>query len=361
MKNLFVLHTQYNIILGASIIYDHFKDCQNDLVVYAEFAISGEMEKKLRSYFNNVLFVRKVFSRHSGGRISIERQFYKEASCFKNSVLFLEKYDNVFLSQERPFDSLIVGYCKRKNSSLRCWDIEEDCYYSLTTEKNNPLYKEEFHNRLSHYFRKLLYGCRNYNSEENRGLKFYGQASFYDGIYALYPNLLRPELKSQKSIGLSSSSIVEAINFLYGSDKQSYSEDIHYTVFFFDLIERYKHPNVIKSIVNHLANSLGNEKSVLLLKYHPRETNKYSFDLLSDKVREIASIIPAEKLLCDLSGKNVTVYGNATTSVIVAQKLGFKTVSIVEIEGSNNRYMIEKFKEMGIIIPKTEKELIESI
>lgn len=98
---------------------------------------------------------------------------------------------------------------------------------------------------------------------------------------------------------------------------------------------------------------------MILLKYHPRETQKYAFD--SGNIYEIESIIPAEKLLADLSDKHVTVIGNATTSILVSNKLGFRTYSIAKACGLNNQQMFRQMNNMGIHIPVDLQELISEL
>ena len=115
-------------------------------------------------------------------------------------------------------------------------------------------------------------------------------------------------------------------------------------------MERYKNPEAIKTVVTDIVSNASKEDSMVLLKYHPRETNKFNFNSCGNVI-EIPHVIPAEKLLCDLFGKEVTVYGNATTAILVARKLNFKTISVAGFECSNNFYMINKLKEMGILVP----------
>ena len=44
MKNLFILHTQYNIMLALSLISGRFKDDTNDLILFLDFSISDDLK-----------------------------------------------------------------------------------------------------------------------------------------------------------------------------------------------------------------------------------------------------------------------------------------------------------------------------
>ena len=353
MSNLFILHTQYNIILGASVLIEKYQDSQNDLIVYAEFKLSPEYKNHLEQVFNRVLYIRDEFKPLIIGFWNIEHHLKNEYDLFKNSEFHKTKYDNVFISQDRPLEHLILGRCKQINPKCECFDIEEGCYYSLTPQNNDPNRQRKWQTKRPFLYRKLRYG-KLYYSEEYR-CPIDGEASYFDGIYAIFPNLIRKELFHKHAYEVKSKNIIEAIQRLYSyvSVDIPYSKD--YVLVFFDLMNRYKNKAAIKDVVEYIVNSIDSCKTTILLKYHPRETEKFVFSQAN--IIEIPSIIPAEKLLCDLHGKDVTVFGNATTSIIVAQKFGFKTISIAGIEGSNNIHMINKFREMGIEVPDSIEEI----
>lgn len=355
MRNLFILHTQYNIILGTGIMLSHFHDCQNDLIVYAEFKVSPEYKRQLEKAFSSVIYIREEFEPLVTGFWNIEHHLHDEFKIFRDSSLYNVKYDNVFISQDRPLEHLILGRCKQLNKTCRCFDVEEGCYYSLKLENNNPNIRRKWHTKKPFFYRKLRYGGM-YFSEEYRCL-IDGGASYFDGIYAIFPKLIRTELAHKPTFEISTKDIVDAISVIYDGIEADVPVSSHYVLFFFDLVERYSNPVAIRRIVEELVKNTPKDDVTILLKYHPRETNKFKLEQ-QENIVEIPSIIPAEKLLCDLHEKKVTVYGNATTSVIVAKKFGFKTISIAGIEGSNNIYMINKFKEMGIEVPDSIEEII---
>ena len=349
MKNLYILHTQYNIILGTGILLNRFKEAQNDLVVYAEFTLTDAYKRNLESVYDHVLYIREKFEPAKVGLLANEIVLAKEWRQYKDSPYYRTCYDNIFISQDRALEALIVGYSIKKNKNCNYWDIEEDCYYSIDPAMNALDYNPGWHTRRTWAIRKILYGST-YFTEKNKGKYIYGQSSYFNGIYAIFPNLIRPQLSDKQAVDITVKEIVDGTTLLYNTDKTYLPNNVNTYLFFFDLLERYNNLKVIKLIVEQIVSKANNDSAAILLKYHPRETNKFDFNM--DNIFEIPSIIPAEKILCDLKGRKVTVYGNATTSVIVSAKFGFNTVSIAGIEGSNNTYMIEQFENMGIRVPK---------
>ena len=87
------------------------------------------------------------------------------------------------------------------------------------------------------------------------------------------------------------------------------------------------------------------EGRTVLFKYHPRETEKFTG---IEGAFEIPHLIPAEKVLYDLKECDVNIMGNATTSCVVAAKLGFAVDSICKIEFPENKKMHTVMEQMGI-------------
>ena len=56
MKNLFIMHTQYNLILSAAVM-SRYENAENTLVLYSEFTLNNEMHKALSEIFDRVIVV----------------------------------------------------------------------------------------------------------------------------------------------------------------------------------------------------------------------------------------------------------------------------------------------------------------
>ena len=342
MKNLFIMHTQYNLILSAAVM-QRAQGAENTLVLHAEFALSDEMRLTLSQVFDRVIVVSDRFLDCKSALQEIRqiRSLMKKVKAIKN-----ESFDNVYMSQERIFDMIVYERAKRKNPHVRCYNIEEDAYYSFDGKYNadNYVYKES--KRLKR--RKLLYALLlagyPYNYKDIHYC--YGMSSEYHGVHLLYPHLARKELQGKELIEITSPMLVSGIDSIYSDKKTDYPDAEKYTLFFFDLMSRYKDVDRVKSIVREIVKKSYAEGRRVLFKYHPRETDKFT-DFEGEF--EIPHIIPAEKVLLDLKNKDTVVMGNATTACIVAAKLGFKVISICKIEIPNNAKMHTTMEKMGIL------------
>ena len=341
MNNLFIMHTQYNLILSAGIL-SRYKDSKNTLVLFSEFALSDEMLDSLSATFDKVIVARDSFFSPKSALEEIKeiRKSLQRVRSIKK-----EKFDNIFMSQERVFDLILCARFKKNNPNARCYAVEEDVYYSVN-EKYNA---EDFvyHESRRMKWRKFLYALlllgHPYNYRDVH--YFYGMSSEYHGVNVLFPTLVRREIRNKEIIEITKNELLDGIDRIYSQKKVDYPASNKYSLFFFDLMNRYKNADEVKRIALEVLKASLAQGRTPLFKYHPRETDKFT-DI--EGIFEIPHIIPAEKVLSDLIGTDVVVIGNATTACVVSAKLGFKVISICKLEAPTNTMMHNKISDMGI-------------
>ena len=341
MKNLFIMHTQYNLILSAAVM-SRFNDAENTLVLYSEFDLKDEMRESLSRVFDRVIVVSDKFIpvMKPLDEIRFIRKCMKKVKSIRN-----ERFDNIYMSQERIFDMILCARAKKINPHARCYDVEEDAYYSINEKYNADDYvhiESKRAKRRKFLFALLLAGYP-YNYKDVHYC--YGMSSEYDGANILYPHLARRELRGKDLIEITKDELVRGIDAIYSKINIEYPKGEKYTLFFFDLMNRYKNPERVKEIVREIIRVSREEGRTVLFKYHPRETDKFE-DV--EGVVELPHIIPAEKVLYDLLGTDTVIMGNATTSCIVAAKLGYDVISISKLEFPTNEKIHNTMKKMGI-------------
>lgn len=357
MNNLFIMHTQYNLILSAGIL-SRYKGSKNTLVLFSEFALNDEMLASLSTVFDKVIVARDSFS---SPKSALEEIKEIRKSLRRVRSIRKEKFDNIFMSQERVFDMILCARFKKNNKNARCYAVEEDVYYSVNEKYNAEdfVYHESKRSKRNKFLYSLLLYGYPYNYKDVHYC--YGMSSEYHGANVLFPSLVRRELSKKELIEITKKELTVGINSIYSKKNIDYPNADKYAIFFFDLMNRYKNVEEVRRIVNEVLRVSAIQGRMPLFKYHPRETDKFT-DI--DGLFEIPHIIPAEKVLLDLKSKNAIVLGNATTSCVVAAKLGFKVLSICKIESPNNTAMHNKMSAMGIVciddISDIHKSLQES-
>ena len=341
MVNLFIMHTQYNLIL-ASIVANKFQEDENILVLYPEFAVKENLIFSLNRLFCEVIVLNDGFFSPSG---RIESFRYLKACLKKTKKMVRRRIDHVFISQERVFEKCIYSKIKKHNKNAVCFHIEEDVYYSVNNKYNGIVSAPPvtFKKRLKNLLCRIA--LPGYSSDWNEFIYCYGMSRIYDGAYLLFPLLARRELQGKQLLQISKESLGQGIDSLYSYLHLKYPEKSKYTVIFFDLMNRYKQKELVKRVLGTVIQESLESGRTVLLKYHPRETEK--FEGFSHAI-EVDQLVPAEKVLSELQGRDVIVWGNATTSCIVAAKLGYTVNSICKIESPENIRMHEVMQNMGI-------------
>ncbi len=350
MNNLFVMHTQYNLILAAGLVLQSPNDI-NDLVLYSEFKLNDEMLKSLERVFNRVIVVVDHFTAPQ----KLFREIEHIQNCLRRTQgLWEMEYERVYLSQERTFDLALYGKLRKNNRKLMCLAIEEDAYYSINNCMNNGDYIERItrKTKLANLIRRVALWKFPYNHKEL--IHCYGMSSVYYGVHLLFPQYARRELLGKELIEVTEDTLAEGIEAIYAERNIEYPEGSKYFLVFMDLMSRYNAKDKVKQILEEIVDNCSRCGRTVLLKYHPRETERLD---ASGGIHELDMTVPAEKVLLELKGKDVVVLGNATTACRVAAKLGYKVYSICRIDAPENEKMHEFMSKIGVRCITSSKEI----
>ncbi len=335
------MHTQYNLILSAGVM-SRYSGAENTLVLFSEFSISDQMRSVLDSVFDKVYIARDRFYKP----VSELDDIKEIRRCLRRvKALRKERFDHIYMSQERIFDLVLCAWAKKNNPAARCYNIEEDAYYSINEKLNaeDYRYSESSRAKRNRFLRAMLLWGYPYNYRDIHYC--YGMSSEYHGANLLFPKLARREMQGKELLEITKQELLTGINTLYKEQSVEYPEGKKYTLFFFDLMNRYKNPENVKELVLEIIKASTKEGRTVLFKYHPRETEKFT---AMENTYELPSIIPAEKVLYDLKNSDTIVVGNATTSCVVAAKLGYKVISICKMEMPDNKKMHTAMEKMNI-------------
>ena len=61
MKNLFVCHTQANLILASGLALGRFKDDENLLILFVDFGLKDELKERLDKTFAHTLYLQSIY------------------------------------------------------------------------------------------------------------------------------------------------------------------------------------------------------------------------------------------------------------------------------------------------------------
>lgn len=346
-NNLFILHTQYNLILGVGVLKKYFSSDNNDLIIYPEFQLDEKWKEKLESLFTRVYYVREKFEPLKKGFDDVKEISSQFLSCRK----FLRgKYDQIVISQDRYLENLIVQHLKKKNSSLVCSAVEEDVYYSLNDNR------ESVRAKSTAYVKPLLFKALTGVWKRPEYVVCYGSSSYVDTVYMIYPELVRKELNNKRIIELTKSEIQEGIKSLYLCDVSSTEKKMK-VIIASDLLERYKNKDAVLKAFEIVKRWCDGKGVQLYIKYHPRENNKLD---LGEDVVELPTRVAIEKLLMEENPENTVMVGNVSTALYISKKLGYRTLSVVGINGGN-QIIQGVYEQMKILVPNNPNKINEML
>ncbi|MCD7816537.1 MAG: alpha-2,8-polysialyltransferase family protein [Bacteroides sp.] len=339
MKNLFVLHTQYNLILAIALIEECYAEEENSLILFEDFVITESMKMNLRKYFHSVDYCvgsynkkdlkwRKKLLRYP----SLKHHFSKDKTI----------YDNLFIVEDTVFPEQILmkqTRNKNKNSSISYIGDGGDAYFTNTT---GPSFGEK--SSLICFGKKLLkkyllgagdYYCTGY---------CFGMSDNIQIVYELYPSLLRNELKNKNHHEIKAPYLIRAIRILFegvpvpGLNEKALIVLLDKLAVYGDFVEFNKTVAEIETVAER-------EGLTIYYKYHPAEKDTFSG---ADKWVEIDRKLSAECILAFGNPETMKVVGIMTTALQTAAKMGYDTTSYIKSYNPKREDVIELYNEIGI-------------
>ena len=346
-RNIFVLRTQYNLIMGYAVLSTFPNNEKNDLIVQPEFDVSEELKSSLEKNFDRVL----ILKRYRGKTVfQREKELWDSLNACRHFITQQYVYSRIVFAQERFLETMLLSRLFSMNKGISIESVEEDAYYSLNPYFNNKDKKKKWIKKGGELSisEKIFFKIHQL---------FFWKDTFYYPSYAYgihprnsvvhvqYPEQIRDELKNKIIVPVTTSAICYGIKKLYGNIKVHYPDNKEYLLLFFDLMDRYKNPELIQKIAYHYINWAQENNIYIIVKYHPRETNKF---IGLGELYEVDYTIPAEKILYDFVEKKVTVLCNATTVGLVAAKLGMEVISTAKIDLIENMELHKVWESLGI-------------
>lgn len=347
-RNLYILHTQYNLILGVGVMLKFHQDEINDLIVYPEFSITTNMKTKLEKLFSKVYYVREKFEPVQRGLKNINEVSQQVKKC---RAFLSNPYDEVIISQDRLFEDVICQDIKRANPHCIISAVEEDVYYSLN---ENSVDRLTVLQRVKSVVRNIVVKISTgacLNTDEIKPC--FGSSAYIDRIYVVFAKCVRNDLQEKQLVEFERFDIEKSIRNLYAC-KEKDSNQEYTVVIASDLIERYKEKEKVIQAFSLIGEWCKENNVKMQIKYHPRETQKLQ---LGDRAVEIPYQVAIENLLMQWDSSKTAIIGNASTSIYMAKKMGYPVISILKMS-SGEKQIEEAYKKMGVYTPSNVEDLI---
>lgn len=343
IKNFFLVHTHFQVILALTIIESQHKDEKNFLYyLYRSQAHLWELEnylakKKILYFFDNGF-------NHYGGLfnlISNEIKDFKRTVKFKKITETFFVQNNIYMVQEEYLFTHWICILN-KNPDILLNNVEDgnssyfDSWTTTQFRKKSRIFKLII-NILRKNLREIVFG-KNTLFEEN--FVEYGRASFYDYNYVLFPNLVSNDISINKVKAVNNKIFLTLLGILHKKKLQPRQ----FKVLLF--LDGNTLDNIDSLTLKRLLSALCKLNLNVYLKCHPLGC---SIDSLEDYTNLILldSNLSAESIITEERGNCVVITGKSTV-ICAAKILKVPTYTYYNLKNTAESQLLNYFNELGV-------------
>ena len=332
MRQLFVCHTQYNLILAVGL-----SSPEDDLILFLDFKLAEETGIKLKQRFRRCMFLEGNYPKKERSAVEKLQKITNDNRQISDFICI--SYDRIFIVDDCCIQEMYALKCAyRQNKTIDMSWLEDG---AIAYFDNGVVSGGWGATPLKRFIRKYFFSVR------------FGLFGFYDlascmgahkrlkSIYVTFPESIRSELQGKMIVLISDEQFINGIRFMYEEQESTFEEDS--ILIAMDKLDVYgeKIDDVNRIIGEIVEVSTGK----VYYKYHPRET--VALPALTECI-ELDRTVAFESYLANSSTSSLTVIGIKSTSLQTAKKIGFKTISLIKnVEKADE--IVKFYHSIGII------------
>jgi hypothetical protein len=352
-KNLFVLHTQYNLILATGLINTEFSDCQNDIILFKDFALTNELKKKIEQNYTDSIFLSGSYPKSNDKYI---KKFSRYIKIQKELRRFMHKeYDNIFLVDDVCIPEMyIMKLAKRQNSLVKfSWLDDGTIAYFSNNVDPGGLSKNSFLKNIRKVIFKHLLRLKEFYHLDS----CFGTHPLIKKLYVMFPLHVREELKNKETQEIKKISFEVGLQSIFSAYNKIIPQKS--VIIILDMLSVYKDLAIVINNLMKLSLTFANMGYKVYYKYHPRETEELVG--FNEKFEELDKSIAIESIYASINHSEVIVVGIKSTGLQTAQKLGYKTFSLIKMVENTESPILPFYEDIGIIQPTNLDGLLNNI
>jgi len=358
MKNLFVAHTPYHIILSTGIASTTAKNDTNVLIIFRDFDLNFIDIENLYSSFQEVIILKGNFDfNFDNNNIFSKIKMFLENKNMINKlkkVIEIYKFEYLYLfNNNKILDKKIIQLTSINKIRKIIYVEDGSASYS------SSFFEYSIGDIIKLKLKNLIYNLREYGDI----VRVLGEVYYIHSRMFLFPELVRSELKKGTIKEIRSEQLRNGILKTFGKHMNNIPKISDSAIIFLEHYEfvkslEDKYISMVKDIIE-ICNNL-NKK--VYIKYHPRETNYYLSNILSEfnNLHFIEKGIPSEAILLNIKKKSVII-STISTSLITASKLSKNSlkISLLDFLKVNDNNLKLSYEKLGIKLPRNNKEMEE--
>lgn len=341
MNNLFVLHTQYNLLLAIGLCRTEFQEDANNLILFSDFKLLGRHKMVVEQTFKKVLYLqgnypKVVFSsKQKYEKIRNDNRYIKS---FVN-----DNYDRLFIVEDMCIQEMYCMKCVGKtNSSVNMFWLEDgaNAYF-----RNSSVSLGMGATPLKRWIRRFCFSIR------------FGLGKYYElgpcmgsnrnlkSAWFTFPNSARAEFLDREHLLISDEAFKQGMEALFGG--QPIEMDDNSVLIALDKLSVYdKYLPMVNLYVEEIVREAKDKNVVVYYKYHPREDE--NLPALADSI-ELDRTVALESYLINTTAASITIIGFKSTALQTAKKMGFESISYIKKLEPDNSVIANFYDAIGII------------
>lgn len=339
MNNLFVCHSQYQLLLSTGLCSCRFINDINDIILFVDFKISNNLRNIILNNFSSVLFLKGAYPEENKKWRKKIIQYPKDIKlCTK---FINKKYDRIFLvCDENIPEYYILKKAINLNSSIECCSLEDGSHqYYKNIVQLTGLAKYPLTRWLRKFTLKYILGFRGLVDFRAKEM---GESHVLTSLYLTYPGQERSIFKNKNLIGITNNELKTGINTLYPPKNINSLMD-NSVLIAMDKLDTYHSLDSIKKTILEICQEF--KDRTIYYKYHPRE--EFELIELSEYI-ELDRYTAIENFYSSSLNKDIIIIGIKSTSLQTSKKLGFQTISYAQKSKELNQDIIRFYNNIGI-------------
>jgi hypothetical protein len=353
MKNLFVCHTQIQLVLALGLVNGRYKKEINDLILFEDFSLSIDLKESLIIEFDKVLFRKGCFpEKFKKWRYKL---FSIPADILNLRTFLNQEYTRVFEVCDTNIQEIyILKRAYKNNPKVDMVWLEDGTYpYYINTHKRSGLNSNEFTISLRKIvFRYLFRLGRFYDFQGsymsgNRNLKY---------AFLTLKGMERDIFKNKTIFQIDKGEYIIGLSSLYQREKKEITLSGKIIVLALDKLDTYRDITLLKEQILRLKDNIFKVENgfKLYYKYHPKEEG--SIEELAD-CNELDRNKGIEYYYTLIKSDEVIVLGCKSTALFSARILEFKSVSIACLISETSDDLLRFYNSINVLVPENYVEL----
>jgi len=348
MRNLFVCHSQIQLVLAVGLAKGRFIDDKNDLILFQDFNMADDTKSILLSTFSRVLFRAGIYPAVNTTWKAKLKRYPDDLNSIK--AFMAQPYSRVFEVCDGNIPEIFIlkrAYHLNKDTEM-IWLEDGSHPYYLNIDAKDGLNSNGLTRNLRKIFFKYFFRLGKFYDFEFNDM---GGSRYLTKAYITLKGKERDIFRSKEIVEITTEEYKRGINTLFKPTGIEIEDNS--IILALDKLDVYQDISTIKSLVLNIKSSVKNKK--VYYKYHPREESVLEG---LENFTQLNKNLGIEYYYSASMNKNITVIGVKSTGLQSSKVLGFHTISAIKIVNEEDPVVVGFYKNIGVILPLTIDELL---